>query len=96
MTILRAAALAALFASTGVAHAGERHRFHDEAGLLVAFGIVADTLGASLLADLIAPATPDVVCDHDCVPRSDIPYGYAPPVDIGTRRSSDAAWAGRW
>jgi hypothetical protein len=89
MTILRAAALAALLASTGVAHAGERHRFHDEAGLLVAFGIVADTLGASLLADLIAPTPPDV-------PRNDIPYGYAPPVDIGTRRSSDAAWAGRW
>lgn len=93
MTILRAAALAALLLSAGLAHADGRRRYHDEAGLLVGIGIFADFIGASLLADLIAPPAPRDACAGFCVRPDYTPHEYTPYDDIGTRRSADAAWA---
>lgn len=95
MTILRAAALAAIIAWAGVAHADGRRRYHDEAGVVVGLGIFADALGASILADLIAPSSPEVGCVGYVAPGYP-PYGYTPPVDIGTRRTSDDTWVRPW
>jgi hypothetical protein len=92
MTILRAAALAAIIAWAGVAHADCRRRFHDEAGLLVGIGILADFVGASVLADLITPSEPDLVYLDSCGANGNTPYGYAPSVDIGMRHCADQVW----
>lgn len=93
MRILRTAVLAAILTWVGLAHADGRRRYHDEAGLWVGLGIFADAVGASLLADLIAPPAQRDACAGFCVRPDYTPYEYAPYDDIGTRRSADADWA---
>jgi hypothetical protein len=70
MNILRTAALAAVLLGATLAHADERWRYHDEAGLWVGLGIFADFIGASILADLISPPPPPYVGDA-CDPCPD-------------------------
>ena len=89
MTILRAAALAAMVAWAGTAHADGLRRFHDESGLLVGIGILADFLGASVLVDMIAPPAPETVCVDGYDPIGTAPSGDARPVDVGMRYSTD-------
>jgi hypothetical protein len=91
MTIFRAAALAAIVAWAGAAHADCHRRYHDEAGLLVGIGILADFVGASILADLIAPSEPDPRCADGGQAYGTAPCGDASSVDIGMRHCSDQA-----
>jgi hypothetical protein len=79
MKIRPTAALAAVLVGVTFAHADERGRYHDEAGLWVALGIFADAVGASLLADLIAPPPPAEGCVGFCGRPDDAPPGDPPP-----------------
>jgi hypothetical protein len=79
MKILRAAVLATVLLGAGLVHADGRRRYHDEAGLWVGLGIFADFVGASLLADLIAPPPPAYTCVGFCERAGYAPPGYGPP-----------------